>query len=489
MLPLILAALIVLVFLIAFMLIRTLSLHKHDESIEPVETIRVDEIKIAQHLADAIQCPTISTEESKDKDFGPWLKLHAVLKKNFPNLHKTLKLQEINQYSLLYTWVGKDPSLKPILFAAHLDVVPADQATLETWTHQPFSGDVQDGFVWGRGALDMKGQLVTLMESVEFLIKEGYSPKRTIYLAFGHDEEIYGLDGALNIARSLEQQGIQLAAVLDEGGNLVDELIPKIHLPMALVSVGEKGFLTLNISAQGNPGHSSAPPRQTAIGIVARALALLDDHPLPAHLTIIEPLLKKIGFALPITWQVMLANSWLFGHPLLGYLQKNVQLNAQVRTTAASTMMTAGIKDNILPAFAQAKVNFRLIPGDTVEKVIEHVRKVIGDPRVALTMEDRRGWEASHISPLDSPAYKTLELVIKQMFEDVPVAPNVFRGATDARHYESLTKCVYRFSPLVMGEKDAPRVHGIDERISIEALGRMVNFFIRLIRLWGEAEF
>ena len=485
----ILIILILIVFFSAFLLIRTLRLHRREKNVEPVENIKFDDRLIAQHLSDAIRCQTISNQEMVEKDYSHWLQLHETLKKNYPLLNKTLTKQEINHYSLIYKWPGKNSTLKPILFAAHLDVVPADKDTGKQWTHPPFSGEVDKEFVWGRGALDMKNHLIALMEAVEFLVREGFSPKRTIYLAFGHDEEIYGLEGALKISQWLEKQGIKLGAVLDEGGNISQEILKGVDFPVAAVSAGEKGFLTLNVSAHGKPGHSSAPPRQTAISIVARALALIADNPMPAKLEAITPLFQSAGAQLPLLWQVLSANTWLFKGILIKQLEKNTLLNAQIRTTSAATMISGGVKDNVMPTFAQAKVNFRLLPGDTVEKVMAQVKKKVADPRVELELEEGCGWESSHISPIDTPAYYTLELAIKQVFNNIPVAPSIFRGATDARHYEKICKNVYRFTPLLTLPEDAARVHGIDERIRIEDLGQMVNFFIRIIRLWGEAEF
>jgi carboxypeptidase PM20D1 len=489
MLEVLLVLFIIIVFLLAFLLLRTLRLHRHEEPVEGVDFAKLEKELIARDLSDTIRCQTISTQNLNEVNWEPWLQLHKVLKKNYPYLHKVLLRKEINHYSLLYTWPGQDQSLKPILLAAHLDVVPAEKDTLSEWKNLPFEGVIKDGFVWGRGALDMKGHLVTILEAVEYLIREGYSPKRTIYLAFGHDEEVYGWHGAVQIAKYLEQKGIKLAAVLDEGGNLIDELFPGMKLPMALVGIGEKGFLTLNISAKGKPGHSSAPPRQTAIGIVARALALIDDHPMQARLDMLKPAMEKVGYGLPLFRQVMLANSWLFKKPLLNWLQKNVQLNAQIRTTSAATMINGGVKDNILPICAQAKVNFRILNGDSIDTVIAHTKKVIADPRVEIKPENQAAWGVSHLSPTDSPAYRTLELAIRQIIGDIPVAPNVFRGGTDGRHYEIICGQVYRFSPFMLAKEDAARIHGIDERVSIETLETMTNFFIRLLRLWGEAEF
>ena len=484
-----LIALVVIVFFVAFLLLRTLTLHTREQEVEKVDVPDLDVGLIARHLSEAIRCQTVSQPVMTEKEREPWRQLSAVLHENYPTLHRQLSHKVVNDYSLLYTWKGTDPSLKPILLAAHLDVVPVEKATEKEWAHPPFTGAIDREFVWGRGALDMKNHLITLLEAVEFLLNQGFTPKRTIYLAFGHDEEIYGQQGALQISKWLEQQGIKLGAVLDEGGQISQGLLPGVQTPLAVVNTAEKGFLTLLVSASGKPGHSSMPPRQTAIGIVARALALLDDHPMPADLATIKPLLKKAGSALPLTWQIMLANDWLFKHLLVKELEKSILLNAQIRTTAAATMISGGVKDNILPASAEAKVNFRLIPGDTIERVKAYVAKTIADPRVILKIEDQSGWDPSNISPMDTPAYYTLELAIKQVFGNIPVALGLDRGATDARHYENICKNIYRFTPVKILPEDTSRVHGINERIRIEHLRPMVAFFIRLVRLWGEAEF
>ena len=489
MLNFILVLIVCLVFMTAFLLIRTFRLHRRQSVVEPIEKPKLDKNAIARHLAESIQCRTISNEDAAGQDYSAWVQLHKVLKKNYPLLHSKLEKQEINHYSLLYKWAGRDSSLKPLLFAAHQDVVPVDTVSEKQWTHDPFAGEMDKEFVWGRGALDMKNHLVALMEAVEFLLQSGFSPKRTIYLAFGHDEEIYGRDGALKIATHLENQAVRLGAVLDEGGSINADIIKEATLPLAVVCTGEKGFLTLDLKASGKPGHSSAPPPQTAIAIIARAVALLADNPMPADLASLLPLLEKLAVQLPLIWQVMVANLWLFKRILISQLQKDRLLNAQMRTTSAATIISGGVKDNILPAESHARVNFRIRPGDSVEKVVKHVAKVIADPRVEVDYQKENGWEPTRNSPNDHPAYFTLELAIRQVFDNIPVAPSVFRGATDARHYERICQHIYRFTPIFSSAEDANRVHGINERVRIEDLEKMTTFFIRLVRLWGEAEF
>ena len=322
------------------------------------------------------------------------------------------------------------------------------------------------------------------------MLKEGYTPKRTIYLAFGHDEEIMGFYGAKKILDQLKSKGVKLAAVLDEGSMLTQEMLDGIDGPVGLVGITEKGYLTLELSAQGKPGHSSIPPRQTAVGVIARALALMDDNPMPARLDFILPTLQHIGHLLPFGLQLVIANTWLFKLILLNHLAKTSQMNAMIRTTHAATMIEGGIKDNILPALASAKVNCRLLPGDSVQNVIDHFTKAIGDPRVVISIDEKSGgWGASDVSPTDTPAYLSLDLVIRHIFNNVTVAPFAFLAATDSRYYQSICRNIYKFSPVLLTPEDRSGIHGINERISVDGLGKMVVFFTRLMKVWGEAEF
>ena len=478
-----------LILLLAYMLFRTLRLQKRQDPSAPIEKNEAS-AKIADHLSEIIRIKSVSRIDPAPEDLQPFLQIHTWIEKTYPQLSETLEKEVINAYSLLYKWVGTDSRLAPVLFNAHMDVVPADADTLDKWDVGPFSGEIKDGAVWGRGTLDMKNQLVALLESVEALINEGYAPRRTIYLAFGHDEEIMGFQGSKYIVDYLKGKGVQLAAVLDEGGILTEKMLEGVEDPVGLVGITEKGYLTLSITAMGNPGHSSMPPRQTAIGILSRAIALMDDHPMPPHLDHILPTLLNIGHLLPFGLQFVVANAWLFKPILIRQLAKSTQMNALIRTTHAATMIESGIKDNVLPSNAKAKVNCRLLPGDTIDDVIGHFTKVIGDPRVEIRMDkDCGGWEASSVSETDTPAYRTLHLVIRQVFENVTVAPFVFLAATDSRHYQPICSHIYKFSPLQTTPEGREGVHGINEHIRVTGLKQMAVFFHRLMRVWGEAEF
>ncbi len=485
-----LIALALLVFLIAFMLVRTFRLSKFPEPVSVIEKPALEQKEISQHLSQLIQIKSISLEEITEADPKPFLDVHQWIEKTYPLLSSHLKREKINTCSLLYTWQGTDPTLSPVLFNAHLDVVPVEESTLPAWKVNPFEGVIREGFVWGRGAIDMKSQAIGLLEAVENLIQNGFSPKRTIYLAFGHDEEVMGFNGSQKIVEHLKNRGVQLAALLDEGGLISAGSIPGVNDPFALIGVSEKGYLTLKLTASGKPGHSSQPPRQTAVGILARAIALLDDQPLPPRLEFFLPTLKKIGYLLPFGLQFVIANSWLFKGILIKNLETSSQMNAMIRTTHAATMINGGIKDNVLPASVSAKINFRLLPGDSIDSVIQYVYKVIKDPRVEVKVDAANGgWEASNVSPIDNPAYLSLDLVSRQVFDNVAVAPFIFLAATDSRHYQAICKNIYKFSPFMLTTEEQQGMHGVNERISQKSLVNMAAFYMRIMRVWGDAEF
>jgi carboxypeptidase PM20D1 len=487
---LILVPIALLIFLDAWMLFRTLKLQRVPDEVEPAPKAPIDSSQVSKHLSEAIQIKTISKMEMNESDRKPFLELHEWIKNSFPLIGEKLNRTVINDYSLLYTWAGSDSHLKPVLLNAHMDVVPVDEATRKEWKSEPFGGEIRDGFIWGRGALDMKGIMVGLLESVEALLKEGYKPQRTIYLSFGHDEEIMGYKGSLKIMEHLKAKGVQLAAVLDEGGIMSLGSLPVADSPIAFIGNAEKGFLTMKLSAEGKPGHSSRPPRQTAIGIISRAIAIMDDNPMPYRLNHFLPTLKGIGYMLPFTLQFNLANEWLLKGLLIRKLKSNSETAALLHTTNAATMIEGGIKDNVLPSSATAKVNLRLMPGDTIESTFAHFRKVVNDPRLKMEVDPQTGgWEASAISSTDTPAFRTLELVVRQTFNNVPTTPFIFLAATDSRHYQPICANIFKFSPYFVKPEEQKGIHGINERISQDTLAGMAAFYYRLMKVWGDAGF
>ena len=482
----------IIIFIAAFVLARTSMFLRPIEPVEPVELPEVNPELIAGHLAATIRCKTVSLGENIPQDRAAFRELHDALEALYPRVHATLTKEIISDYSLLYTWKGSNPELRPVLFCAHQDVVPADPGTLDQWDHDPFSGDIADGYVWGRGSLDIKVQMIGVLDAVEYLIKHDFKPERTVYLGFGQDEEIGGMNGAAKIAEFLSGRGEQLEAVLDEGGAIMEGTLPGLLSPAAMVGVAEKGYLSVILRVTQTPGHSSTPPASSAIGILSRAIQQVEDHPLPTNLNPIRETYRQLGPAVSTGLQMIFANLWLFGGILRRRMQATGQTNAAIRTTTAVTMISGGIKDNILPQKAEAVVNLRLMPGDTIADVCEYLRNVIDDENVELEAIAESAWEASPWSSVDGEAFLSLGRCIRQVFPGTEVAPYLVYGATDARYYAPLSDQVFRFLPLQLEGEDLHRMHGINERVEVDSLGHMVQFFIHLMQVWagetGEAD-
>ncbi len=477
--------LVVLLFVAAFVLLRTLTFARPYEPEKPADLTEVDGQVIAGHLSEAIQLQTVMAENGVPLEAKAFKDFHKLLEKTYPRVHGSLRKHTVSGYSLVYTWVGKNPELDPVLFMAHLDVVPSDPASLKEWQHGPFSGDVADGYVWGRGTLDLKNQAIALMEAVEALLRQGFQPERTIFLAFGQDEEVTGLQGAAKIAGALQENGVRLEAVIDEGGFVMEGSLPGVSSPVALIGTAEKGYLTLDLSVEGTGGHSSAPPTSSAIGILARALERLERSPMPARLDFLRTTFRDIGPAVSFGLQLALANTWLFGGAVRRKLLSQPQTAAIARSTTAVTMIQGGIKDNVLPRKARARVNYRLLPGDSIAKVCEHTRKSVKDSRVQLEALDYSATEASPVSPTNSEVYRRLVRTIRETFGNIPASPYLVIGQTDARYYAPICEHVYRFSPVMIGPEDLSRIHGVNERISVEALATMVQFYVQLMKNWA----
>jgi carboxypeptidase PM20D1 len=400
-------------------------------------------------------------------------------------VHQKLRREVINGYSLLYIWQGSRADLEPVMLMAHQDVVSADPTE---WTYPPFEGVIADGFIWGRGTLDIKNQLIGMMEAAEILLQQGFRPERTILFGLGHDEETGGVNGCKVLGEEFKKRGIHLAGIVDEGGGITAGLAEGVRGQVALIGVSEKGYLTVEFTVHDRPGHSSTPPPQTSIGILARALARLETHPMPIYLSRLRPLYHGIGRAAPLHIQVAFANIWLFGPLLKCWLASNPEMNASIRTTTALTIVNGGVEDNTIPAEAKAIVNFRLLPGDSIADVLWHIKKVVKDDRVKFKPVEGKYNEALPISPRNAAQYKSLQYVIRQIFDNPPVAPFTMLGGTDCQHFVHVCDHIYRFTSLVEDESFRGLEHGIDERIPVEAMARMVKFYAQLMQIWGMKE-
>ena len=476
----ILAALLILLILV--LLANTFRLTSHQlTNVPPAAPIEVPDSAI-QHLAGAIRIPTVSYTDYALTDTTQFDKFLTYIRATYPLIHQRLKHETFNQYGLLYEWKGKNPALKPILLMGHYDVVPVIQGTQRMWKRAPFGGVVEGGYLYGRGTLDDKMSVIGLLESVDYLLRTNFQPERTILLAFGQDEETSGQLGAQTIAAALKQRGVSVEYVLDEGGVIKTDGVSGLKKPVALIGITEKGYLSLELTAIGKGGHSSMPPAQTSIGMVAEAVSRLEHNPFPARLDGgIDRLLDYLASEVSFGQRIALANRWLFGPLIKQQMAQTKSSNASIRTTTAPTIFRAGAKDNVLPIDATATVNFRLLPGDTVEGVIERVKEVIENDSIQVTILGK-GNNPSTVSDPESAAFLKIHQTVKSVFPNVVVAPYVMLGATDSKYYSALTSAIYRFSPLPLNDVETQSIHGTNERISTSDYQNMIRFYVALIK-------
>src|SRR3954469_5894975 len=475
---LLIAAILVLAGVLAF---NVLTRSSQQLQVAVVPRAAVDQPGAAARLSEAIRFRTISSFENPDQSSEAFRGLQAHILKSFPAFHAAAKREVIAQYSLLYKWEGSDAKAPPIGLLAHQDVVPVAPGTENDWQQPPFDGVIAEGFIWGRGSWDDKGNLYSMLEAAEVMAKEGFRPKRTIYFAFGHDEEVTGERGAKAIVTALASRGVRFDFVIDEGLLITDGIIKGLDKPAALIGVAEKGYASLVLTAHATPGHSSMPPRDTAIGMMSAALARLEDRRLPAQARgAVAEMFETLAPEMRGFNRVILSNLWLFKPLLLREFEKTGPSEATVRTTTALTIFNAGDKDNVLPGNAEATVNFRLIPGDTQASVIDHVRRTIADDRISIEPFPGNA-DPPPITATASEPYRALNRTIREIFPDAIVAPGLMVAGTDSRHYTAVTDTILRFTPVRADGDDLKRFHGTNERLSIDGYADMIRFYRRLM--------
>ncbi len=369
---------------------RTVRFDSRQRRFEPaqVPAFPVPE-EATERFAASLRIRTVSRAERPRVDAAQFRALHDHLQKSFPRVHAALSREIVAGHSLLYTWPGTQPQLPGVLLLAHQDVVPVEAATQSRWTHPPFSGARADGYVWGRGAMDDKASLLAQLEAVEWLLADGFRPKRTVLLAFGHDEEVGGRDGAGAMASLLASRGWRFEFSLDEGLPITRGIVPGADGDIAGVAVGERGVINVELVSEAEGGHGGISPRQTAAGIVAGAVAKLEANPLPARLTPpMRAFLRAVGPETELPQRAVFANLWLFEPLVVRKLTAQPSTNATVRTTFAVTMLEGSPQANVLPQRARAVVNVRMLPGDTIDGVVAKVREIVSDDRVRVTALD-----------------------------------------------------------------------------------------------------
>jgi len=431
----------------------------------------------AAHLGQAVQFQTVIDPGGSSTDWKAFIAFGSWIEETYPLVHQKLQMEIVDGYTRIYCWEGSEPSKKPVLFTAHQDVVPAEN--VDSWTHPPFSGTVADGFLWGRGALDMKGQMIILLETVESLLKTGYQPKQSIYLVFSHDEEVGG-SGAAKAAEYFQERGIEFSLLLDEGGCVTVGIMPWIKHPVAAVGVAEKGYVDIELTCSYYGGHSSMPGKRTSLGILSEVLAKVEKHRFPLKLTSVSrQFFLTLMPHMPFFIRVILANLWLFKPVFLKNMAKTPSGNALVRTTTAVTMASGSDAPNSLPSVSSATVNFRLLPGYSPRDIIRHVETIIGTRPVTCT--PRRSEPPSFITDWESPAYQLVEQTVREIYPDAVTAPYQLTGGTDARRYQQICSAICRFSPYRLTQREINGMHSQDERISLDNLHRALLFYHKLI--------
>jgi len=455
--------------------VRALLFRPADKPAAPAAEVTVYEERAVENFRDMIRCRTISYDEVSAQDEHEFEKFRALLDVRYPHIAAACEKRRVGLSGVIYHWKGKNAA-KPWVLMAHYDVVPVDETM---WQEAPFDAVLKDGEIWGRGTLDTKCTLHGVVEAAETLLENGFTPQNDLYLCFSGDEETFG-ESAAAMVRWFEAQGIS-PSVLDEGGAIVEGVFPGVALPAAAVGTGEKGISNVELSITGKGGHASTPPQHTPVGELAQAILAVENHPFQAELVppvaaLFDTLGRYAGFGM----RLVFANLWCF-RPLLFALAKKSggELNAMVRTTCAFTKMEGGTAWNVIPSKVTAGANMRLL-NQSPEQAAQEIRKKIGNDRVQGTVLAPNA--PSPFSVTEGPEWDTLKETIRQTWPGVVVTPYLMVAASDSRHYARISDRVYRFCPMELPAESRQTIHGHNERIAVDALLKIVTFYIRFIQ-------
>jgi carboxypeptidase PM20D1 len=433
-------------------------------------------------LSALVRFETVSSYDQNQESNAVFSSFTEELKTLFPLVHDNLKLEKPSSRSLLYIWEGRQTQLKPAILCAHYDVVPVPAP--ERWKHPPFSGEIVDGELWGRGAQDIKILMTSMLEVAETLISQGFMPNRTIYFAFGGDEEIGGFRGARAIAALLEKRHVRASFLIDEGGPIAVGMLSFVKKPIALISVAEKGYADIEIEVKGKGGHASMPPKTTVPGLLSRAIVALEAHPSPPCLTnTVISFLKGLARESSALYRFLFGNLWLTKPLVLAAFGKAPTTNALIRTTRAVTMLKGSSKENVLADCASATVNVRILPGESTQSVLERIAAIVSPHGATAKMKhEGHAVEPSQESGTDHEGWKIIEKALALTHPETLCLPFLFSAGTDTKHYRDIVEATYRFTCLPQTQADLQRVHGDDERVLISDLDRCAHFYEEIIR-------
>jgi carboxypeptidase PM20D1 len=468
---------IILLLIVVTVLVRTFLFKSKQIEVQTYKPLVLNDSCVV-HLQKAITFKTVSYDDPAKMDSTAFYGFQAFLMESYPLVFSKMEVEKVNTFGLILHWKGQSATTKPVILMAHQDVVPIEEATKNNWDVDPFSGEIKNGFIYGRGAIDDKGSLIALLEGAEQLLKEGFVPKSDIYFVFGHDEEVMGLKGAKTMAQFFKDRKIEPAFVLDEGGIVTEFKVPGLNKTAAVVGIAEKGYQTLKLKINIPGGHSSMPEDRTAIDELAKAVVALKEHPFEAELgETVQNFLSYVGPEMPFVSKMAMANQWLFAPMIKSTYAKTPAGNATIRTTTATTIFNAGLKENLIPGEAEATVNFRTQPGVTREDVIDHVKKVIANDHIQI-ISIGEGNEPKQVADVKSESFKYLQKTISAYKKDIVVAPYLVLGATDGRYFANITAQVFRFIPFT----DPEGFHGVNERIQVTEFKKGIGFYYELMK-------
>lgn len=460
------------------LVIRALLVKDTAEQPEHYEKPEIDLEAAVKKVQGAIQIPTISMRDDTIPD-KPFYDLQAYLEKTFPLFHEKAEKRVIDKYALMYKIEGSDPTLKPAMFMGHQDVVPPQE---EGWTYPPFSAEVADGCIWGRGSFDMKSQLVSIFEATEMHLREGKMPKRTMYFCFGHDEEIAG-KGAQAMCKVLKEEGVEFEFIFDEGMNPVNASLVGIDGPLALVGVCEKGWVNAKIIAKGTAGHAAMPPKETTAVSLAKAVVKLNKHQMKARFTpTVNMLIKSVCPKASFKFRLLMANADILKplvKPIL--LRISPAVASMLRTTMAFTVLHASDAANVMPDESYAVVNCRVNLGEKVEDVKTHMQKVLGS-KYEIELATLGQHEPTSMSDLDSFGWRMMQKTVAEVFPGGVTAPFPFVAGTDSKFYDELTHCTFKFSPHITDAKYRAGMHNVNEYFKVSDVGSDIQFYFRFMQ-------
>ncbi len=464
---------LLILFTLSILILRTLRLRFRKQKVNTDTKERATEVieEAPGHLSQAVRFASVAGEDA------PFQDLLRYLEETYPRVHEHALEVPWQTYARVFCIEGADRSRKPGLLCAHLDVVPA---TDEGWVHPPFSGEIDASFIWGRGSFDDKSSVIAILETFERILRKGTLPQRTWYIALGNDEEVRGSSGAVSISSWFQEQNIHFSVVLDEGGAVARGFIPQVKQDIAVIGLSEKASMSATLCVEAEGGHSSTPSQPTSVGILARAIARIEQKRLNGNITYpVKKMLEALAVHSSFPFAVIMANAPLLRPLILFAFRSSATMNALVRSTATVTMVQGAQAPNIVPSRATAVVNIRALPGESAQQIEHSLRKIIADERVKIEMSSPIS--TSRVSPAEGEAYEHLEHTIRTVFPSALPVPYLMSGASDALHYEKVSDHVYRFSPAVMTREELDRMHSENERFSIENLHRAIDFYTEFV--------